>query len=59
MIISDETDGTREALHILLCVSVTKEGLVRMLDPDVIKNVMELIVATDNGNGYVILYIYI
>ncbi|KAI7849899.1 Neurochondrin-domain-containing protein [Circinella umbellata] len=45
---NDETDGTREALHILLCVSITKEGLVRMLDPDVIKNVMELIVATNN-----------
>ncbi|KAI9253994.1 Neurochondrin-domain-containing protein [Phascolomyces articulosus] len=45
---SDPTDGTREALHILLCVSVTKEALVRMLDPDVIKNISELIVATEN-----------
>ncbi|KAI9495758.1 Neurochondrin-domain-containing protein [Zychaea mexicana] len=45
----DKSDGTREALHILLCVSVTKEGLVRMLDPDVLKNVMELAVATKNG----------
>ncbi|KAI8148522.1 Neurochondrin-domain-containing protein [Fennellomyces sp. T-0311] len=45
---NDESDGTKEALHILLCVSVTKEGLVRMLDPDVIKNVFELVVDTRN-----------
>lgn len=46
---SDQTDTTKESLNILLCVTVSKEGLVKVLDPDVLKNIFELIVATNQG----------
>lgn len=47
---SDETDVTKDALHILLVVAVKKEGLVKMLDPDALKNVFEVLLATAKGN---------
>ncbi|OBZ91049.1 Neurochondrin [Choanephora cucurbitarum] len=40
---------TREILMILLHVAVKKEGLVRMLDPDVLKNVSEVLFQTDQS----------
>ncbi|ORZ15267.1 Neurochondrin-domain-containing protein [Absidia repens] len=45
---NDSTDITQEALHILLNVSTTKEGLVRMLDPDVLKNIFEVFAGTQS-----------
>ncbi|KAI8335399.1 Neurochondrin-domain-containing protein [Chlamydoabsidia padenii] len=45
---NDKTDVTKEALHILTNVSTTKEGLVRILDPDVLKNIMEVFAGTKN-----------
>ncbi|KAI9017870.1 Neurochondrin-domain-containing protein [Phycomyces nitens] len=43
---NDPSDLTREVLHILLCVAVNKEGLVKMLDPDVLKNILQVFVET-------------
>ncbi|KAI8374814.1 Neurochondrin-domain-containing protein [Blakeslea trispora] len=40
---------TLEILMILLHVAVKKEGLVRMLDPDVLKNVFEVFFQTDQS----------
>ena len=48
--ISDSSDTTQEALHTMLCIAVSKEGLVRMLDPDVLKNILELVAETSNRN---------
>ncbi|CAO3593104.1 unnamed protein product [Absidia cylindrospora] len=45
---NDSTDITQEVLHILLSVSTTKEGLVRMLDPDVLKNIFEVFAGTQS-----------
>ncbi|KAF7723169.1 hypothetical protein EC973_002304 [Apophysomyces ossiformis] len=45
---NDATDVTKESLHILLCVAVTKEGLVRMLDPDVLKNIFEIVIESNS-----------
>lgn len=42
----DDTDMTKEVLHILLHVAVNKEGLVKMLDPDVLKNIFEVLLET-------------
>ncbi|KAI8061027.1 Neurochondrin-domain-containing protein, partial [Gongronella butleri] len=39
---SDDTDVTTEALHIFIQVATAKDGLVRMLDPDVLKNILEV-----------------
>ncbi|OAD67815.1 hypothetical protein PHYBLDRAFT_79070 [Phycomyces blakesleeanus NRRL 1555(-)] len=44
---NDSSDLTQEILHILLCVAVNKEGLVKMLDPDVLKNILEVFVETE------------
>ncbi|KAI9319301.1 Neurochondrin-domain-containing protein [Dichotomocladium elegans] len=44
----DTSDTNKEALHVMLCVSVSKEGLVRMLDRDVLKNVFEFVAATNS-----------
>lgn len=40
---NDSSDVTKEVLNILSCVAVKKEGLVKMLDPDVLKNVFEVL----------------
>lgn len=32
-----------------MCIAVSKEGLLRMLDPDVLKNILELVAETSNG----------
>lgn len=32
----------------MMCIAVSKEGLVRMLDPDVLKNILELVAETSN-----------
>ncbi|KAL1930540.1 hypothetical protein VTP01DRAFT_10702 [Rhizomucor pusillus] len=45
---NDSSDATKEALHILLCVCVTKQGLSKMLDPDSLKHIYELLNATKN-----------
>ncbi|KAI7876972.1 hypothetical protein K492DRAFT_239452 [Lichtheimia hyalospora FSU 10163] len=45
---NDSSDTTQEALHTMLCIAVSKEGLVRMLDPDVLKNILELVAETSN-----------
>ncbi|KAG0175718.1 hypothetical protein DFQ30_000047 [Apophysomyces sp. BC1015] len=47
---NDKTDVTKESLNILLCVAITKEGLVRMLDPDVLKNVFEVLTESQSKN---------
>ncbi|KAL7319256.1 hypothetical protein PS15m_002414 [Mucor circinelloides] len=39
----DTSDITAEVLQILLHVAVKKEGLVKMLDPDVLKNVLHVL----------------
>ncbi|KAG2229051.1 hypothetical protein INT48_002732 [Thamnidium elegans] len=44
---NDETDKTREVLNILMCIAVKKEGLVKMLDPDVLKNIFSVLLETD------------
>lgn len=40
---NDESDITHEVLQIMLHVAVKKEGLVKMLDPDVLKNVLHVL----------------
>ncbi|KAI8878581.1 hypothetical protein K501DRAFT_228166 [Backusella circina FSU 941] len=47
---NDETDVTKDALHILMVVAVNKEGLVKMLDPDALKNVFEVLLLTTKDN---------
>ncbi|KAG0193794.1 hypothetical protein DFQ28_003198 [Apophysomyces sp. BC1034] len=47
---NDKTDVTKESLNILLCVAITKEGLVRMLDPDVLKNVFEVLTESQSSD---------
>lgn len=47
---SDKTDATLEALHVLLSVSASKDGLNRLLDPDVLRNVCGIISESSNGN---------
>lgn len=44
---NDESDQTREVLNILMCIAVKKEGLVKMLDPDVLKNIFSVLLETD------------
>ncbi|KAI9273210.1 Neurochondrin-domain-containing protein [Helicostylum pulchrum] len=44
---NDETDKTREVLNILMCIAVKKEGLVKMLDPDVLKNIFSVLLETE------------
>ncbi|KAI8077724.1 Neurochondrin-domain-containing protein [Halteromyces radiatus] len=46
---NDTTDTTKEVLHILINVSTTKEGLVKMLDPDVLKNIFEVFANTETS----------
>ncbi|CAO3643403.1 unnamed protein product [Cunninghamella echinulata] len=47
----NETSGiTKEALHILINISVTKEGLVRMLDLDVLRNIFEVYSGTKDDD---------
>lgn len=43
---NDESDITHEVLNILSCVAVKKEGLVKMLDPDVLKNIFQVLLET-------------
>lgn len=43
---NDESDITEEVLQVLLHVAVKKEGLVKMLDPDVLKNILEVLLET-------------
>jgi hypothetical protein len=43
---NDESDITHEVLNILSCVAIKKEGLVKMLDPDVLKNIFEVLLET-------------
>ncbi|KAI7867642.1 Neurochondrin-domain-containing protein [Spinellus fusiger] len=43
---NDPSPVTKEVLHILLCVAIEKQGLVRMLDSDVLRNVLEVFVDT-------------
>ncbi|CEP10319.1 hypothetical protein [Parasitella parasitica] len=43
---NDETDITLESMQILLHVAVSKEGLVKMLDPDVLKNILQVLLHT-------------
>ncbi|KAI8972686.1 Neurochondrin-domain-containing protein [Pilobolus umbonatus] len=45
---NDTTEVTKEVIHILLCVAVKKEGLVKMLDPDVIKNIFHVLMETES-----------
>lgn len=45
--VNDETDKTREVLNILMCIAVKKEGLVKMLDPDVLKNIFSVLLETE------------
>lgn len=40
-LLKPDQELTVEILQILLCVSVEKQGLVKVLDPDVIKNILE------------------
>lgn len=40
---NDASDITEEAMQILLHVAVKKEGLVKMLDPDVLKNILQVL----------------
>ncbi|ORX51685.1 hypothetical protein DM01DRAFT_1408627 [Hesseltinella vesiculosa] len=47
---SDDTDNTKEALNIFIQVATTKEGLVRMLDPDVLKNILEVYSGTKDDD---------
>lgn len=42
-----KSDLNTEVLNILLCVAVKKEGLVKMLDPDVLKNIFSVLLETD------------
>ncbi|KAI8975240.1 Neurochondrin-domain-containing protein [Mycotypha africana] len=44
----DQSDVTKEVLQILLHIAVKKEGLVKMLDPDVLKNVFDVLLNTQN-----------
>lgn len=43
---NDESDITEEVLQVLLHVAVKKEGLVKMLDPDVLKNILQVLLET-------------
>lgn len=43
---NDDSDITHEVLNILTCVAVKKEGLVKMLDPDVLKNIFQVLLET-------------
>lgn len=42
----DETEMTKETLQILIHIAVNKEGLVKMLDPDALKNVFHVLLET-------------
>ncbi|KAG1462758.1 hypothetical protein G6F55_002775 [Rhizopus delemar] len=46
-LLKPDQELTIEILQILLCVSVEKQGLVKMLDPDVIKNILEAMMEND------------
>lgn len=46
--LNDETEITSEVLLILSLIAVKKEGLVKMLDPDVLKNVLDVLVQSDD-----------
>ncbi|ORZ01289.1 Neurochondrin-domain-containing protein [Syncephalastrum racemosum] len=48
LIPNDKSDATLEALHVLLSVTASKEGLNRLLDPDVLKNVYTIISESTN-----------
>lgn len=41
-----KSELNNEVLNILLCVSQKKEGLVKMLDPDVLKNIFSVLLET-------------
>ncbi|KAI9485846.1 MAG: Neurochondrin-domain-containing protein [Benjaminiella poitrasii] len=45
---NDASDTTKEVIQILLHIAVQKEGLVKMLDPDVLKNIFEVLLDTNN-----------
>lgn len=45
---NDETDITSEVLLMLSLVAVQKEGLVKMLDPDVLENVLRVLAQSDD-----------
>lgn len=53
---SDTSGITKEVLHILINISTTKEGLVRMLDLDVLRNIFEVYSGTNDGT-YICIYI--
>ncbi|KAI7902432.1 Neurochondrin-domain-containing protein [Cokeromyces recurvatus] len=44
---NDTTDITKEVTQVLLHVAIKKEGLVKMLDPDVLKNIFEVLLETN------------
>lgn len=44
---NDTSDITKEVLNILTCVAIKKEGLVKMLDPDVLKNIFQVLLETN------------
>ncbi|KAI8390961.1 Neurochondrin-domain-containing protein [Radiomyces spectabilis] len=46
---NDPTDVTEETLHIMLCMAVTKESMVKILDPDVLKNIFEVFAQTQKA----------
>ncbi|KAI8646435.1 Neurochondrin-domain-containing protein [Parasitella parasitica] len=43
---NDESDITLESMQILLHAAVKKEGLVKMLDPDVLRNIFQVLLQT-------------
>jgi hypothetical protein len=46
-LLDPKSDLNTEVLNILLCVAAKKEGLVKMLDPDVLKNIFSVLLETD------------
>ncbi|ORE05855.1 hypothetical protein BCV72DRAFT_208490 [Rhizopus microsporus var. microsporus] len=46
-LLKPDDDLSKEILHILLCVSTEKHGLVRMLDTDVVKNILEVVLGSN------------
>ncbi|KAI9283177.1 Neurochondrin-domain-containing protein [Sporodiniella umbellata] len=43
-LLGTNVDLTKEILQILLCISLEKQGLTKALDPDVVQNVLEVII---------------
>jgi hypothetical protein len=44
---NDSTENTKEVLNILLWIAVNKQGLVKTLDPDVLKNIFAVLLQSD------------